>query len=111
MTHLPATFSALADETRLSIVEKLLAKGTCTAGELGEVAPISAPAISRHLKVLREAGLVEQRIKGPQRIYSVNPKAMREIADWTLSHRAFWEGSLDRLETALASLEDSDGNA
>lgn len=111
MSLLPHTFAALADETRFAILERLLAKGACTAGDLGDVAPISAPAISRHLKVLREAGVITQRVDGPKRIYSANPAAIRAISDWTLSHRDFWEGSLDRLEQALRSLEDDNGNA
>lgn len=101
MTNLPATFAALSDATRFAIVERLLQSGAQTAGELGEVAPISAPAISRHLKVLREAGVVDQKVEGPKRIYSVNPEAMQAISAWTISHKAFWEGSLDRLEKAL----------
>ena len=111
MTYLPDAFAALADETRFSIVERLLANGAATAGELGEVAPISAPAISRHLKVLRNAGVIEQRVEGSRRIYSANPAALRAISDWTISHRTFWESSLDRLEQVLKSREDEDGNA
>lgn len=59
------------------------------------------PPISRHLKVLREAGLVSQRAEGTRRLYSARPEGLRLIASWTRSRRAFWEGSLDRLETAL----------
>ncbi|MFD0982352.1 ArsR/SmtB family transcription factor [Tropicimonas aquimaris] len=106
MKPLPETFAALADDTRFAIVERLLTEGTRTAGELSEVAPISAPAISRHLKVLREAGVIDQRVQGTKRIYSVNPEALRAISAWTISHRAFWEGSLDRLEQALQSKEE-----
>jgi DNA-binding transcriptional ArsR family regulator len=65
-------------------------------------AAISAPAISRHLKVLREAGLVEQRAQGTHRFYAVRPEALRAIVDWTMDHRAFWSTSLDRLDTLLA---------
>jgi DNA-binding transcriptional ArsR family regulator len=66
---------------------------------------MSAPAVSRHLKVLREAGLIHQRVAGTKRFYSVRPEAMRAIADWTMDHKVFWEASLDRLEAHLA-LED-----
>lgn len=111
MSDLSDTFAALADDTRLAIVERLLERGASTAGELGAVAPISAPAISRHLKVLREAGVILQRVEGPKRIYSANPQAIRAISDWTLSHKDFWEGSLNRLEQALNALEDDNGNA
>lgn len=105
MTHLTATFSALADETRFSIVERLMAQGELPAGELVSDATISGPAVSRHLKVLREAGLISQRAEGNKRLYSVRPEAMRAIAEWTLDHRKFWEGGLDRLETLLAEEE------
>ena len=58
---------------------------------------MSGAAISRHLKVLREAGLVQQRVHGTQRMYSIQPDGLRAIAEWTISKRQFWETSLDRL--------------
>ena len=76
--------------------------GELPAGELVAVFDISAPAISRHLKVLRQAGLVTQRAEGTHRYYAVRPEAMRAIADWTMDHRTFWESSLDRLDSLLA---------
>ncbi len=106
MQKLSETFAALADDTRFAIVEKLMADGECAAGDLQSVAPISAPAISRHLKVLREAGLIRQKVDGTRRIYAVRPEALRAISDWTLDHRAFWDAGLDRLESALKPLED-----
>ena len=106
METLPALFAALSDPTRLGIVERLLASGPQSAGELGDVAAISAPAVSRHLKVLREAAVIRQEIDGPRRIYSVAPEAMRAISDWTLTHRAFWESSLDRLDAAVRRLTE-----
>lgn len=102
MTHLSKTFAALADDTRLAMVERLMAEGELTAGALARTAPISGPAISRHLKVLREAGIVTQRIAGTHRYYSVQPEAMARISRWTLDHRAFWDSSLARLDTLLA---------
>ena len=101
MIALTTTFAALGDPTRLAIVERLLDRGALPAGELLDVADISAPAISRHLKVLREAGIVTQTVDAQRRIYAVAPQALRSIADWTLAHREFWEGSLDRLAAAL----------
>lgn len=100
MTDLPVLFAALSDPTRLAIVERLLTQGPLAAGDLGDVAAISAPAISRHLKVLREARLLRQEVDGQRRIYSVEPQAMKALSDWTGSHRAFWEASLNRLEAA-----------
>ena len=102
MSILTQTFSALSDPTRLSVVERLMAEGELPAGALVEQADMSAPAMSRHLKVLREAGLVQSRIEGTKRVYSVRPEALKAIADWTMDHRAFWEASLDRLEAHLA---------
>jgi len=95
------TFSALADSTRFAIVNQLLTKGEQSAGELSDIADISAPAISRHLKVLREANVIHQDIRAQSRIYSINPDAMRRIGNWLEETRQFWENSLDRLEQAI----------
>lgn len=102
MSTLTPLFSALSDETRLKLVEHLMATGELPAGTLTELSGLSAPAVSRHLKVLREAGLLDQRVQGTHRYYSVRPEALRTISDWTTRHRAFWSESLDRLDTLLA---------
>ena len=102
MADLTRTFAALSDPTRLSMVERLIEHGELPAGDLAAAFTISAPAVSRHLKVLRESGLVDQRIAGTHRFYAVRPDAMKQIADWTLDRRAFWSGSLDRLDSLLA---------
>lgn len=102
MNHLNKSFAALSDETRLTIVEQLMKSGELPAGDLASGFDISAPAISRHLKVLRQAGLIEQRIDGTHRLYSVRPDALQAIANWVVDHRAFWQGGLDRLDTLLA---------
>lgn len=101
MPDLTQTFSALGDPTRFAIVERLLAKGELSAGELGAVADISAPALSRHFKVLRQAGVLHQRVDKQRRLYSVRPDTMQAIGDWVMTYRAFWGGSLDRLEQML----------
>jgi DNA-binding transcriptional ArsR family regulator len=101
MSNLSSTFAALGDATRFAIVEKLLQEGELPAGELQNVGQISAPAISRHLKVLRKAGVVEQRIDAQRRLYSVRPEAVQAIGAWSMSYREFWQKSLDRLEAAL----------
>ncbi len=108
MTHLINTFSALADETRLGMVERLMQQGELPAGELVADASISGPAVSRHLKVLRAAGVVTQRAVGTKRYYSVKPEALKAISDWTIDHRVFWSAGLDRLEEMLALEEDTD---
>ena len=101
MTQLTQTFAALSDPTRFAIVERLLAEGEKSARELREIADISAPAISRHLKVLRKAGVIHQRTAAQRRLYSASPEAIQGISAWTMGHRDFWEGSLNRLHAAL----------
>ncbi len=105
-SSLAPQFAALGDPTRLAIIERLMAEGPQPAGALQDVAEISAPAISRHLKVLRAAGLVQQQVDAQRRIYSVDPQAIRAIGTWTITRRDFWEGSLDRLAILLDSDKD-----
>lgn len=109
MDHLAPLFSALGDPTRFAIVDRLLREGELSAGQISDSAPISSPAFSRHLKLLREAGLVQQRTDRQRRLYSVRPEAVRRISAWTLTHREFWESSLDRLESALEQEMKKDG--
>ncbi len=105
MQTLSTAFAALGDPVRFAIVERLLQQGELSAGMLCEEADISPPAISRHLKVLRQAGLLEQRIDAQRRLYSVRPAAVRAIGTWVINHRKFWETSLDRLEKVLEDEE------
>ncbi len=110
MTKIIETFAALSDQTRLAVVERLMAQGELPAGDLVAHANMTAPAVSRHLKILREAGIIQQRVDGTKRLYSVQPEALRAISDWTISHRAFWEAGLDRLEVILATeMGDTNG--
>ena len=95
------TFTALADPTRRRIIE-LLGRGEQTAGTIGKKFTISAPAISQQLKVLREAQLVRMRPHGQQRIYSIDPAGLDEIAAWLQRTRSFWAQSLDALERELS---------
>ena len=104
MTTLTETFAALGDPTRFAIVETLLAEGEQPAGKLHDHFDLSAPAVSRHLKVLREAQIISQRVHGKQRFYTVKPDALQAINDWAISYQTFWNGSLDRL---AASLKDT----
>ncbi len=101
MSFLPGIFSSLSDPTRFAIVERLLKEGELNAGALQDGFDISAPAISRHLNVLTKAGVLNRRTAGQQRLYSVRPQSIEAICAWTISHREFWQGSLDRLEHAL----------
>lgn len=108
MNTLTQTFSALSDDTRLAVVEQLMREGEQPAGSLIGLAEISAPAMSRHLKVLRKAGLIQQRVDGTRRLYSVRPEALRTISDWTIQHQKFWEQSLDRLHDMLTQEAQDD---
>ena len=109
MERLARTFSALSDETRLTMLEHLLSSGEAAAGDLAALTDVSAPAVSRHLKVLREAGLVTQRSEGTHRIYAAKLEAILEVADWTEKHRKFWSGSLDRLDQLLSDDTEENG--
>ena len=93
---LPETFAALGNATRLAIVERLLRDGEVAAGDLGDGA-MSGPAMSHHFKVLRDAGIVVQRVDAQRRLYSVRPEAIRAIGQWSLTYKQFWNQSLDRL--------------
>ncbi|MEX0853635.1 MAG: metalloregulator ArsR/SmtB family transcription factor [Bauldia sp.] len=100
---LPAVFAALSDPTRLAIVERLLAEGERSAGLIAAPFAVSKPAISKHLKILEDAGLIERRIERQWRVFRVRPESMRAVDDWIGRYRAFWEGSFDRLDKVLAS--------
>src|SRR5688572_24872384 len=94
-------FTALAEPNRRRIVE-LLAGGTRPAGAIAGEFDLSAPAVSQHLKVLREAGLVRVEVDGQRRIYSLDPAGLAEVDAWIARVRGAWKGRLDRLEAALA---------
>ncbi len=104
---LPTVFGALADPTRLAIVERLLREGERSAGEIAEPFAISKPAISKHLRVLEEAGLIERRIDRQWRVCRVRPEAIQAVDQWMRRYRTFWDGSLDRLEQILNAPEDA----
>jgi DNA-binding transcriptional ArsR family regulator len=91
---------ALADPTRRRIVE-LLAEGDRNAGELAAEFDVSRPAVSRHLRVLRERGLVQARELGTQRLYSLSPEPLAELDAWLTRYRSFWSKRLDALDTQL----------
>ncbi len=99
------SLEALADSTRRRIVE-LLARGDRTAGELVNAFDISAPAISQHLNVLREAGLVRTRAVGQMRIQSLNPEGLDQVGAWLEKTRSFWSRRLDALERELRAEDE-----
>jgi DNA-binding transcriptional ArsR family regulator len=97
---LPDTFAALGNATRLAIVERLLREGEVAAGDLAD-GTMSAPAMSHHFKVLRDAGILVQRVDAQRRLYSVRPEAIRAVGQWSLNYRQFWQQSLDRLDRLI----------
>jgi DNA-binding transcriptional ArsR family regulator len=94
------TFTALSDPKRRRIVE-LLATGEMAAGDINKHFRVSGPAISQHLKVLREAQLVRVRVDAQRRLYSLDPKGLDELEEWLTSIRKFWSHRLDALEKQL----------
>lgn len=99
MTSMQA-FAALADPTRRRIVE-LLAKSERSAGDLGRRFAITQPAVSQHLRALRDAGLVKVRQDAQRRMYSIDGRGLAQIDAWLSRYRAFWTTRLDALERAL----------
>lgn len=93
-------FAALADPTRRRIVA-FLARGERPAGEIASTMRISPPAVSQHMAVLKEAGLVRVRPQAQKRFYALAPEGIREIEAWVAEIRAFWAPKLDALEAAL----------
>jgi DNA-binding transcriptional ArsR family regulator len=98
---LAGMFAALSDPHRLSIVERLVAEGEKTVGELAAPFDISGPAISRHLSVLESAGLIERRVERQWRICRVRRDALDAVGGWVEQQRRFWNASIDRLERHL----------
>jgi|SRR4051794_35776819 DNA-binding transcriptional ArsR family regulator len=93
-------FHAIADPNRRRMLDTL-AGGELAAQELARQFDMSFAAVSQHLKVLHEAGLVERRAQGRQRIYRLAPSRLREVEDWTARYRRFWRGRLRRLHAYL----------
>ena len=96
-----AALRALADDSRRTILETL-AGGPATAGELAALLPIARPGVSRHLRVLREAGLVDVRQEAQRRVYTLRPQPLAEVNDWLTRHLTQWEQRLDALHTEIA---------
>ncbi len=97
---LDAVFAALSDPTRRRIVERL-AHGPLTVGEIAAAFPISQPAISRHVRVLEESGVLSRRVVGRVHHCTLAPDAMNGAAHWIDKQTAFWNGVLDRLGDVL----------
>ena len=92
-----ATFQALADPTRRAVLD-LLRRGGQPAGQIASAFPISRPAISKHLRLLRRVHLVREHREGRNRVYQLNPEPLRAVDSWIEQYRAFWAASLDNLK-------------
>jgi DNA-binding transcriptional ArsR family regulator len=101
---LNATFGALADPTRRAILAKL-ARGDASVLELAEPFDMSQPAISKHLKVLERAGLIARRRDAQRRPCHLEPRRLKQAADWLGTYRQFWEASYSRLDDYLQELQ------
>ncbi len=99
--NLDAVFAALGDPVRRQIVERL-ARGPLSAGEIASGFSISQPAISRHLRVLEESGLLERHVLGRVHTCTLSPAAMKAASGWLDKQRNFWTAALDRLGDLLA---------
>jgi DNA-binding transcriptional ArsR family regulator len=105
---LSATFAALSDPTRRAILVRL-ATGEATVTEIAAPFDLSLPAISKHLKVLQRAGLVEQGRQAQWRPTRITPEPLRDVADWIGQYQRLWEERLDRFDTYLRELQAAEG--
>jgi DNA-binding transcriptional ArsR family regulator len=92
---------AISDESRRTVLSALRS-GPATAGELAAMLPIARPGVSRHLRVLREAGLVDVHADAQRRVYSLRPQPLIELDEWLEPYRALWAHRLDALHTEIA---------
>jgi len=93
-----ATFHALADPTRRGVLD-LLRRGSRPAGEIASAFPVSRPAISKHLRLLRDARLVREHREGRHRVYHLNPEPLRDVDTWIEQYRVFWAANLNSLKS------------
>jgi DNA-binding transcriptional ArsR family regulator len=98
---LDLTFHALADGTRRSMIHALANGETRSAGELGRQFNSAQPTISKHLKVLEEAGIVERKVEGRVHQFRLRREALKQAGRWIARHQAFWEGAIDQLDRLL----------
>ena len=105
--QLDVVFGALADPTRRAILARLT-HGEATVGELAVPFSVSQPAISRHLKVLEQAGLISRTRRATARLSHLRAEPLREAAVWLVGYREFWEESYERLDELLATLKEQE---
>ena len=102
-----SVFAAIADPTRRAILDQMRL-GEVGAGELAKRFPVSRPAIARHVRVLRKAGLVRQRVDAQRRFYSLRAEALTEVDQWLAPYRLFWAARLVNLKTVVEAGELGD---
>src|SRR5579863_1296068 len=103
-------FSALADPTRRAVLD-LLRQGTQPAGKIAQAFPVSRPAISKHLRLLRRAHLVEERREGRNRVYQINAEPLKAVDQWLNHYRVFWQANLTSLKTFVETEYAKEQNA
>lgn len=101
MNNLDRVYGAIADPTRRAIIAMLASRGEVNVGLVADRFPISLNGVSKHIKVLERAGLVERTIRGREHRLKLRPEALRDAAKWLEHYRAFWEKRLDALEELL----------
>jgi DNA-binding transcriptional ArsR family regulator len=104
MDALSSTFAALADPTRRAILDRL-ASGECSVTELAEPFEMSMPAVSKHLRVLEQAGLIARRREAQWRWCRIEAAPLKEVSDWAEHYRHIWEERLDRLDSYLEEMK------
>lgn len=102
-----ATFQALADPTRRAVLD-LLRRGALPAGQIAREFPVSRPAISKHLRLLRRARLVEEHREGRHRLYRINAEPFRGVEAWLEQYRVFWQASLTRLKAFVETEQEKE---
>jgi len=106
MRTLPdALFKSLADPTRRALFERLSRDGQQTVRRLTDNAGVSQPAVSKHLRILKHAGLVRARHRGRQTLYIAQPRALTPLVDWMRFYSSFWHDRFDRLEALLKRMD------
>jgi len=104
------TFQALADPTRRAVLD-LLRRGSQPAGQIASAFPVSRPAISKHLRLLRRAHLVREHREGRHRVYQLNPEPLRAVDSWIEQYRVFWASSLNNLKAFVEAEHDRETQA
>jgi DNA-binding transcriptional ArsR family regulator len=103
VTYLPqAAFSAIADPTRRAVLD-LLRLGSLPAGQIARTFSVSRPAVSKHLRLLRRAHLVQEHRQGRNRFYRLNPEPLRAVDSWLNEYRIFWQANLASLKSFVES--------